>query len=142
MKKCNQWNRRQFAGTAVGAVASLGLGHAAGKGVSIVIDPRDEVAAAPPARWAAKEPEQSLTAHGVTVSMCDSIAAAKAGDLCVLSAAASSSIAAGILKQARLTVANAPQALAICPGAVSGKNVLMACGHDVRGLVYALLDLS
>ena len=144
-RKGIRWNRRQFiagAGSLVGSAASLGIGRAAGKGVSIALDPRDPVAAAGPAQWAAGELEQSLTARGVTVSMCDSVPAAKPGDFCVLAAGAATPAAAGVLKQARTTVAAVPEALALCPGTVGNRRVMVACGHDTRGLVYALLDLA
>src|ERR1035441_8167715 len=111
-------NRRQFIAGA-GAAASLGVGRAAGK-VSIALDPRDPVANAAPVQWAAKELEQTLTAHGATVSRCESLAAAASGDLCILAAGAESAAAAGILKQARVTVAAVPEALALVP-AVVGK---------------------
>src|ERR1017187_2001794 len=102
-RKGIRWNRRQFiagAGSLVGSAASLGIGRAAGKGVSIALDPRDPVAAAGPAQWAAGELEQSLTARRVTVSMCDSVSAAKPEDFCVLAAGAATPAAAGVLKQA------------------------------------------
>lgn len=139
------WNRRQFltrAGPVVGSVASLSLGQAAGRGVSIAWDPNDPVADSGPAQWAATELGQALTARGVTVSMCESVAAAKPGDLCVLAAGAASPAAAGVLRQARTTVAAVPEALGLIPGTVGKTKVVMACGHDTRGLVFALLDVA
>lgn len=140
-----RYNRRQFiggAGSVVGSVAALRIGRAAGKGVSIASDPGDPVAAAGPAQWAAKELERSLTARGVTVSMCDSVSKAKPGDFCVLAAGAGSPAAANVLKQARTAVAAVPEGLGLIPGTVGNTRVVVACGHDTRGLVFALLDLA
>lgn len=139
------FNRRQFitsAGSVVGSVASLGTGRAAGIGVSIALDPRDPVAAAGPAQWAARELKQSLTARGVTVTMCDSVSAARPGDFCVLAAGAASPAAEKVLKQARTTIAAVPEALGLIPGTAGKAKVLLACGQDLRGLVFALLDLA
>ena len=133
-------NRRQFIAGA-GAVASLRVGRGAGK-VSIALDSRDPVANAAPARWAAAELEQALTAHGVADTRCESIAAAGPGDLCILAAGAESAAAADILKQARATVPAVPEALALVPAVVGKTKVVMACGRDTRGLVFALLDLA
>lgn len=37
------------------------------QGVSVVVDPADPIASAPPARWAVSELEQPLAAQGVPV---------------------------------------------------------------------------
>ena len=60
-------NRRRFI-QAAGASAALGSAGAAARGVSIAIDPSDAVAASAPARWAAKEFEDALSARGAPAS--------------------------------------------------------------------------
>ncbi|HXJ42705.1 MAG TPA: hypothetical protein VNH18_25715 [Bryobacteraceae bacterium] len=141
MATTNNWNRREFIAGA-GTAAALGVTWAAGTGVSLALDPKDSLAAAAEVQWAAKELEQSLTARGVAVFRCDSPAAARPGNICVLSAALNSAVARDVLRQSRTTVAAVPEALALVPGSVGNTKVLMACGHDARGLVFALLELA
>ncbi len=134
-------SRRQFivsAGTAAAAVGSL---CAADKTVSIALDPNDAALTAP-VQWAANELQKSLENQAVRVSRCKSITQAKASDLCVLVAGWKSKAAVDILKQAHATVPFAPEALGLIPGAVGKTQVTLACGHDTRALVYALLDLA
>jgi hypothetical protein len=124
-----------------GSVAAVGVLQAAGKGVSIALDPKDPTNTAP-VEWAAKELEQSLANRGVEVSRCESVAEAKSGTLCVVAAGLTSKVASSVLKQSRATVAAMPEALGLVPGTVGKTQVTLACGHDSRAVVYALLDLT
>ena len=124
----SDFSRRRFL-KALGPAAAL---SAAGRGVSIAIDPADAVASSGPVRWAAGELEAALAARGVAVRNCERASQAGPGDLCVVAAGAGSSAAAGV------RVAEVPEALALAPG----KGSLIACGRDARGLVYALLELA
>ncbi len=135
-------NRRRFLQTAASAATFGVTSTGAVRGVSIVADPADPVASAGPAQWAASELERSLAATGVAVQRCARIAEAKAGNQCIVAAGSSSPIATEILKQAGVSVAAAPESLGLVPGTLAGRPVLLACGHDTRGLVYALLDLA
>src|SRR5262249_46144659 len=47
-----------------------------------------------------------------------------------------------LLEQARLALPDLPEALALVRGKLKGKQVLLAGGTDVRGLMYALLELA
>ena len=133
----NALNRRQFLQTA-GSVAAAGVtGLAAVRGVSIIVNPRDEVANADPARWAVNELERCLTTSGVAVERRARAADAKTGNQCIVVAGSRSPEATDILKQAGVTVPEVPEALGLVPG----KGALLACGFDSRGLVYALLEL-
>ena len=138
-------NRRQFIGLAGSFAGSLGI-LAAGQThrghISLVADPADAVASAPPARWALSELEQSLNAGGVAVHKFERLSQAGAGDFCLVAAGSQSKLGAGILKQARAGLADQPEALGLVPASVQGRQVLLACGSDTRGLVYALLELS
>ncbi|HWB87218.1 MAG TPA: hypothetical protein VG675_23945 [Bryobacteraceae bacterium] len=142
MKRANSGlNRRQFIQGA-GSLAALGVANAAGRGVSIVLDPHDPVAGAAPAQWAAKELERSLTARGLSVQMCDNLSQAKAGDFCVLAAGLASRTATPILRQARAVVASVPEALGLVLGTAGNRQLVLACGFDTRAVVYALLELA
>jgi len=130
--------RRRFLNTAGSAAAIRVAAVGATQGVSIAIDPADNIASTAPALWAAKELEQSLSAQGVAVHRCERLADAKSGDLCILGAGSNSAPAKQLLKRAGINIAEAPQALGLVPG----KSALLACGYDSLGLVYALLDLA
>src|SRR5262249_9545442 len=60
---------------------------------------------------------------------------------CLVAAGAKSALAAQVLRQSHSTPA-APEALAIAPGSLNQRRILLACGSDERGLVYALLELA
>src|SRR5262245_19976372 len=138
-------NRRQFiglAGSFAGSLTMLAAGQIHRGRISLVIDPADAVASAPPARWALSELEQSLSARGVTVDKYERVSQASAGDFCVVAAGSQSKVTAAILKQPRAGLADSSEALELVPASLQGRKVLLACGSDSRGLVYALLELS
>jgi hypothetical protein len=105
------------------------------RGVFIVAAPDDAIASAAPTRWAAGELERSLTERGVPVRRVEKVAQAGAGDLCIVAAGPANPLARAALPQAA-------EALALAPATSDGRAVLIACGSDVRGLVYALLELA
>jgi hypothetical protein len=138
-------SRRRFvkmAGITALGVSSLGLSDFYAKGVSIASDPADLIAGSLPALWAVKELEQSLTSQGINVFRCDQPAQARPGDLCIVVAGSGSSLAQKLLKAGRIVIPDVPEALGLVPGKLAGKQVLMACGNDQRGLIYALLELA
>ncbi len=138
-------SRRSFvkiAGVSALWASSLGYANIKTKGVSLVIDPADQTAGAQPSQWAAKELENSLTAEGIRVSRCERIDQAKKDDLCIVIAGSASSVAHQFLGDAKVTIPPLNEALALVPGISDGKQVLLASGYDVRGIVYALLELA
>lgn len=108
-------NRREFLWQAGGA-AALARAQA--------VDP---VASSPPARWAWKELQDALAARGVS------------GGPSIVAAGFESPVARQILKGA---VPAGPEALALAPGQMDGRPVVLAAGSDPRGLTYALLELA
>src|SRR5260370_28263060 len=125
-------NRRQFLKTtALAATVSAGLPGAAPRPVAIVLDPADPAAAAPAARWAAGELSAALADRGIQARIVDRVAQAAAADL---------GMAASGTQQGRAP--SVPEALALGPAKVAGRDVLLAAGQAPRGLVYALLDLA
>jgi len=133
-------SRRQFLTTAGSAATLAATGRGATRGVSIVTDPGDAVANSAPGRWAAKHLEEALTAKGVTVRRCERMSQVASGDVCIVAAGQTTPLAREILGGARVEAV--AEALVIAPGKASGKPVVLAAGHDARGLVYALLDLA
>src|SRR5262249_57544257 len=138
-------NRREFiqlAGSFAGSLGILAAGQTHRGRISLVVDPADPIASTPPARWALGELEQSLSANGVAVRKHERLSQARAGDLCLVAAGSQSKVAAGILKQASASFVESSEALGLVPASLQGRKVLLACGSDTRGLVYALLELS
>jgi hypothetical protein len=112
------------------------------RGVSIASDPTDRIAAAPPVRWATEQLQAALRARGIAARAVNRVADAPAGDLCLLVAGSGAAAARQLLGRSRAQVPQAPEALGLVPGAVGGRSALLACGSDVRGAMYAVLELS
>jgi hypothetical protein len=144
-KKSRDLNRREFiqlAGSFAGSLGILTASQTNRGRLSLIVDPADAVASAAPSRWAANELEQSLKARGIAVQKCERISQAGAGSFCIVAAGAQSSVATAILKQTRAVIAERSEALGLVPGSAQSRKVLLACGTDPRGLVYALLELA
>ncbi|MFZ0454189.1 MAG: hypothetical protein WAM24_10580 [Ignavibacteriaceae bacterium] len=138
-------SRRRFikiAGISTIGISSLGYINFQTKGVSIVIDPADQISGSQPAQWAVKELEKSLTNAGINVYRCNKISQARNGDLCIAAAGLGSSIARRLLEDSNKKIPSVPEALGLIPVKSGDKQVLLACGYDTRGLVYALLELA
>jgi len=136
------FNRRQFlrtaAGAAVAAAASVTTFAGKEQGVAIIVDPSDALASSPPARWAATELVHALTKRGVSAAMYENAARAPATHLRILASGMSSPGAVAALNSVRAQTHAVPEALALC----ETKDGVWACGHDTRGLTYALLELA
>jgi len=79
--------------------------------------------------------------RGINVFRCDQLAQARSGDLSIVVAGSDSSIARQLLKDAKTKIPAVTEALGVVPVKSDDKQVVLACGYDVRGLVYALLEL-
>ncbi len=144
-------NRRKFlvstgaavTGAAAGSLLSGcasdgGLGKRPSNGVSIVTDSSDAIVVSPPVQWALDQVRRTLLARGSGVLMCSRVFDAGAQDLCLIVAGAGSKAA----RDLGVTVPAAAESLVIAPGRLEGRDVLLACGRDVRGLVYALTEIG
>ncbi len=100
--------------------------------VSIALDPADPVASAAPVQWAAGELQKALTDKGVLVRRREGTNDVRPEEFCI--------IVTGRVASA-VGMPDAPEATALLPSAVNGPATL-AGGSDVRGLMYALLDLA
>lgn len=137
-------NRRQFL-KAAGLAAAFSVAATAksqARGVSIILDPEDAVAAAGAVRWAAAELEKSLQSRGITVHRCERLSQAPDGDFPILAGGLEANSIRQIRTSAGYNVAAVPEALGLLPVRLSGRPALLACGSDARGLVYALLELA
>jgi hypothetical protein len=128
--------------TTAGAVAASSLGSnifaQVVSGVSIIVDPVDIIANSAPAQWAINQLKQALEGHGKTVQIFQGISQAPAGDIAIVV----SSRTAPITRQIGANVPQSPEALALLNGSLSGRSVVLASGSDVRGLIYALLEIT
>ena len=110
----------------------------AARGVAIVVDPADPVAGSQPARWAAGELVRALTNRSISARIYARSADAPPADLRVVATALASRGAAAALGGAGVRAEVAPEALVLC----ETREAVWACGHDPRGLTYALLELA
>jgi hypothetical protein len=122
--------------------SSLGAINLKTKGVSIVVYPADETAGSLPSQWAVKELENSLRSAGINVHRCDLLGNVRSDDLIIVAAGSDFFITRQLLKNKKTKIPAVPEALGLIPLKSDGKPILLACGHDVRGLVYALLELA
>jgi hypothetical protein len=113
-----------------------------GSAVYLALNPSDPVAAAAPAQWAAQELQQALTGAGAAVNRIERPQQAPAGEFCVIASGSRAPLAVAALQSAGVAIADAPEALALLNARIAGRQALLACGSDVRGLVYALLEVA
>jgi len=135
-------NRRQFlqavAGAAAGVTAGVSLAADGARGVAIIVDPADEVASSAPARWAVSELERALTERRVSARIYANAGQVPPEHLRITAAGMASSAAVKALDAAGVRAEAVPEAIAMFQ---QGDGV-WACGHDARGLTYALLELA
>ncbi|MBI3972096.1 MAG: hypothetical protein HY332_12465 [Chloroflexi bacterium] len=108
--------------------------------ISIVRDPADEIANQPPVNWAVDELQRALDARGVSSEQSDALA--QPARLTILVAGPATRAAQDILRAAAVSLPDAPEAIALATGSAGGQPVVLAAGTDVRGLVYAVLELA
>ncbi len=138
-------SRRQFVKiVGISALGASSLGHFKFETnrVSIVVDPADVLAGSTPSQWAVRELEESLKSRGINVYRCDLLAQARNSDLIIVAAGSDSFLSRKLLQDTGVIIPAVPEALGVVPSRSDDKRVLLACGHDVRGLVYALLELT
>jgi len=136
-------NRREFLKrTGLAAGVSMAHGASAARGVSIILSTDDPINSKPPVTWAAEELERSLAARGISVHHHQRIDQAAAGDLCIVVGGADRPLSRKILAGAHATPPDIPEAFALVRGHSAARSVLLACGADARGLVYALLEIA
>lgn len=141
-------NRRDFlrrAGLAGVVAAGEGLGFSqapAQAGVSLVLDPSDPVIATGPSRWAVDQLERALTQAGSTVRRREKVEQIGADEIAVIVAGTSTPAISSALKNAQVEWPAAPESLAILDTTIRGRKVVLACGADQRGIVYAVCELA
>jgi hypothetical protein len=147
----NMESRRNFirkSSAAAAGMAALPLlpgsawAQSGGPGIGIVLEAGDAVAKLPSSRWAAEHLRDSLNSRGFSAHIFDAVEQVPAGQECILATGRTSTLAKQVLASGKLTVADTPEALGLARGRAGGREVLLACGSDARGLVYALLEVA
>jgi hypothetical protein len=140
-----QNSRRDFLKTtaafSAAAAASLlpgTLSAGESRGVAIILENSEER----PAQWAAAELRASLQSRGVPAEIFASLDQAPAGFHCIVAGTAGSSTGRQALAAGGISLPDVPEAVGLARGRIGKRPVLFAAGSDVRGLVYALLELA
>jgi len=123
------------------AGALLGRPPAAGgagpaRSVSLVRDPGDGVVSSRPATWAAEELGRILAARGVGWRSVGRLGDAPRGDLCIVAGGPAAALGVESVRP------DGAEAFALALRRVAGRQVVVAQGGGVRGLVYALTELA
>lgn len=136
--------RNTVAATAAVAAAELLPGtlsaEEGSRGLAIILNAEDSKPE--PARWAAAELRAALRNRGVTAEIFENLDQAPAGFDCVVAATVGSSSGKQVLATSGIALPTVPESLGLARGRIDNRRVLMACGSDIRGLVYALLELA
>jgi len=139
------WDRRDILGLA-GSSAILGgmssLAHAAksASAVTITHSPEDKVAASGSAQWAIGQLADALRGRGV--SIVPPGAPHAVGVVRIVVAGFDQPVARAAFRANRIEPVVAAEAAALLPMKDEAGMATLAAGHDVRGLVYAVLDLA
>jgi len=108
----------------------------------IVKDPGDPVATQPPVSWAIGELATALGEHNISLRHCEIVSQTSLEEMCIAVAGRESEPARAVFKSAGVSVPDSAESLGLIPGKLADQSVLLACGSDVRGLVYAVLELT
>lgn len=110
--------------------------------VAIVTDRSSRLVKEGPVQWSVEWLRDRLTDKGAAVEITESLDRVPREALAVIVTGCQSNTAKAILQDAGLKPPGVPEALAIVAGKAAGRSVLLASGFDVRGLVYAVLELA
>jgi hypothetical protein len=118
--------RREFLKRAGMATAASGLSFADSGTAAIIVERDDYLANRPPVKWAVGELQQAFKERAVESRVIPRLADATASDRCILVA----------------NQGGAAESVRLSENAMGGRRVLQAGGTDIRGLVYAVLELA
>ena len=143
-RRHSQENRRHYRRSGRDGFWSLPLSAVSAiSGVSIVLEPSDELTKQPPVRWAAEELQTALSVRGVAATVVESFEQAPLSNFCVYAAQKPPLGVKRILGPGKIDLPAAPESFVLGQGkAAKNRAVLLAAGLDARGLVYALLELA
>jgi hypothetical protein len=128
MKKMQRRTLLKLAGT-VPVLAGVTPAAAAPLRVKLVVEPGNAIAASAPVTWVLDQLRQALAATGSSLKTDE-------GDLTLIIAAPTASLASGFAPATGTDVT--PEQFRI----VSNASAILVAAHDVRGFVYAILELA
>ena len=138
--------------TAAGGISGCGTAnrgkdqtHGPAPGVFIVCDPADAVATSEPVRWSVDHLRASLSAGGIANDTVQRVDQVPAGAVCVMACGSSFPAAQAALSRAGVSMPDSPESFGLVSGGDGDAKYCvstLACGSDVRGLVYAVLELA
>src|SRR5262249_35772224 len=138
--------RRDFIKTTAAAAAAAsgislpGISAAeSNPSVSILSDPEDKLAAEPPVQWAIAQLRDAFGSRGITSQIVSAQKQSSAAERIVIGSRPSA-LARERLARQKIAVPDSPEALVLVRS--KGQPELLACGSEVRGLVYAVLELA
>lgn len=115
-------------------------GSSRGGVVAVVRDPSDEIAQATSVGWAISQLGTALAGRGSTLVLRDRLDQVPSGEPSVL--VVGGGHARDVLDRHGLTLSTAPESLVLATVPIQDRTVTTVAGGDVRGLVYALLELA
>jgi len=141
-------SRRSFLRLTALSLGALGAGSAdatevnGDQNVSLIFDPDDVPASSPPVTWAMQELTTAISQNGIAVRRFPMIDQAPRAGVCVVAAGTPTVLVSSWLKAAGIQFPSKPESLALVSSSYQGRLVILACGKDARGLMYALLELA
>ena len=135
----------QFTAFSLGAFdGDLAAGSQSGRrpNISLVADSAEPVVSAPFVVSALQELTSAISQKGATVRRFESIEQAPRSDFCIVVAGPNAPLAPATLKRSNVVLARTAESLALVPSSENGRHILLACGADARGLMYAVLELA
>lgn len=106
--------------------------------IAIISDPDDALIKEPPVQWAIDQLREALDSRSLSTQFFSSLNASNTISERIVVASYSSPLTREHLTRERISVPEAPEALAL----LRSKSQLLATGSDVRGLVFAVLELA
>ncbi len=110
--------------------------------ICLVADPSDLAVSPAPATWAIRELTRTIEEHGMSVRQFNTLDQCPPSSFCLMVGSHNTPPVSKILKDANISVSNAPECLALVPSTHKGSPMLLACGSDARGVMYAVLELA
>jgi hypothetical protein len=145
MSRNQPQSRRDFIKTTAAAAVASGIAlpcvsaTESNPSVSIFADPEDRLAVEPPVQWAIEQLLGAFSSRGITAQVVSPQNQASGAERIIIGSRASTFARERLARQ-KIAVPDIPEALALVRS--KDRTELLACGSDVRGLVYAVVELS